>query len=119
MIKCYLEDKTLLVEILSRELDHHIARDVREEVDEILLKRQVNYIIFDFKLGFKEFFLCAQFVHVYVKHIYLNVLISVSFGGGILNLFDTDIFSPSSKPMTYAPFLCSSTVLCTISCKQQ
>lgn len=49
MIKCYLEDKTLLVEILSRELDHHIARDVREEVDEILLKRQVNYIIFDFK----------------------------------------------------------------------
>ena len=49
MIKCYLEDKTLLLEILSRELDHHIARDVREEVDEILLKRQVNYIIFDFK----------------------------------------------------------------------
>lgn len=49
MIKCYLEDKTLLVEILSAELDHHIARDVREDIDDILLKRQVNYIIFDFK----------------------------------------------------------------------
>lgn len=49
MIKCYLEKKTLLIEILATELDHHIARDVREEVDEILLKKQVNYIIFDFK----------------------------------------------------------------------
>ena len=49
MIKCYLEDKVLLVEILSKELDHHVARDIREEIDEILLKKQVNYIIFDFK----------------------------------------------------------------------
>lgn len=49
MIKCYLEDKTLLVEILSAELDHHIAQDVREDIDEILLKRRINYIIFDFK----------------------------------------------------------------------
>ena len=40
MIKCYLEDKTLLVEILSRELDHHVARDV---------KSQIDYIIFDFQ----------------------------------------------------------------------
>ena len=31
MIKCYLEDKTLLVEILSRELDHHVARDVNQK----------------------------------------------------------------------------------------
>lgn len=49
MIKCYLEDKTLLVEILSCELDHHVARDVREEVDMILMKKQVDYIIFDFQ----------------------------------------------------------------------
>ena len=49
MIKCYLEDKTLLVEILSSELDHHIARDVRTGVDEILMKKQVDYIIFDFQ----------------------------------------------------------------------
>ncbi|MEG0051495.1 MAG: anti-sigma F factor antagonist [Terrisporobacter sp.] len=49
MIKCYLEDRTLLVEILSAELDHHIAREVREDVDDILFKKQVNYIIFDFK----------------------------------------------------------------------
>lgn len=49
MIKCYLENKTLLVEILSRELDHHIARDVRIEVDEILMKKQIDYIIFDFE----------------------------------------------------------------------
>ena len=41
MIKCYLEDKTLLVEILSTELDHHVARDVREEVDAILMKKQI------------------------------------------------------------------------------
>ena len=49
MIKCYLEDKTLLVEILSSELDHHVARDVREEVDTILMKKQIDYIIFDFQ----------------------------------------------------------------------
>lgn len=49
MIKCYLENKTLLIEILSRELDHHVARDVRMEVDEILMKKQVDYIIFDFE----------------------------------------------------------------------
>ena len=49
MIKCYLEDKTLLVEILSTELDHHIAREVREEIDKILMKKQIFYIIFDFQ----------------------------------------------------------------------
>lgn len=49
MIKCYLEDKILLVEILSAELDHHVARDVREEVDSILMKKQIDYIIFDFQ----------------------------------------------------------------------
>ena len=49
MIKCYLEDKTLLVEILSRELDHHVARDVKSEIDEILMKKQIDYIIFDFQ----------------------------------------------------------------------
>ena len=49
MIKCYLENTTLLVEILSKELDHHIARDVRMEVDEILMKKHVDYIIFDFQ----------------------------------------------------------------------
>ena len=49
MIKCYLEDKTLLVEILSRELDHHVARYVKSEIDEILMKKQIDYIIFDFQ----------------------------------------------------------------------
>ena len=49
MIKCYVEDKTLLVEILSAELDHHVARDVRQEVDAILMKKQIDYIIFDFQ----------------------------------------------------------------------
>ena len=49
MIKCYVEDKTLLVEILSAELDHHVARDVRQEVDSILMKKHIDYIIFDFQ----------------------------------------------------------------------
>ena len=49
MIKCYLEDKTLLVEILSRELDHHISREVKLEIDDILMKKQIDYIIFDFQ----------------------------------------------------------------------
>ena len=49
MVKCYLEDKTLLVEILSTELDHHVARNVRMEVDEILMKKQIDYLIFDFQ----------------------------------------------------------------------
>lgn len=48
MIKCYVEDKTLLVEILSAELDHHIARDIRQEVDSVLMKKQIDFIIFDF-----------------------------------------------------------------------
>ena len=39
MIKCYLENKTLLIEILSKELDHHMARDVRElKLMDILIK---------------------------------------------------------------------------------
>ena len=45
MIKCYLENKTLLIEILSKELDHHVAREMRIEVDDILMKN----IIFDFE----------------------------------------------------------------------
>lgn len=49
MIKCYVEDKALLVEILSAELDHHVARDVRQEVDSILMKKHIDYIIFDFQ----------------------------------------------------------------------
>ena len=49
MIKCYVEDKILLIEVLSAELDHHVARDVREEVDSILMKKQIDYIIFDFQ----------------------------------------------------------------------
>ena len=49
MVKCYLEDKTLLVEILSRELDHHISREVKLEIDDILMKKQIDYIIFDFQ----------------------------------------------------------------------
>ena len=49
MIKCYLENKTLLIEILSKELDHHVAREMRIEVDDILMKKQVDYIIFDFE----------------------------------------------------------------------
>ena len=42
MIKCYLENKTLLIEILSKELDHHVAREMRIEVDDILMKKQVD-----------------------------------------------------------------------------
>ena len=49
MIKCYLENKSLLIEILSKELDHHVAREMRIEVDDILMKKQVDYIIFDFE----------------------------------------------------------------------
>ena len=49
MIKCYLEDKTLLVEILSRELDHHISREVKLEIDYILMKNKIDYIIFYFQ----------------------------------------------------------------------
>ncbi len=49
MIKCYLKDKTLLVEFTATELDHHIATYVRENVDEIIVRKNIKNIIFDFK----------------------------------------------------------------------
>lgn len=49
MIKCYLEDKTLLVQFTATELDHHIATYVRENVDEIIVRKNIKNIIFDFK----------------------------------------------------------------------
>ena len=49
MFKCYLEDKTLLVQFTATELDHHIATYVRENVDEIIVRKNIKNIIFDFK----------------------------------------------------------------------
>ena len=39
MIRCSLEEKNLIIEFLTSELDHHITNEVRDEID----------IIFDFK----------------------------------------------------------------------
>ncbi|MGL4911161.1 MAG: anti-sigma F factor antagonist [Romboutsia sp.] len=49
MIKCSLDEKNLFVEFKTTELDHHIASEVREEIDSVLLHKQVKNIIFDFK----------------------------------------------------------------------
>lgn len=49
MIKYSLEHKTLLINFMATELDHHIAGEVREKIDDILVSKQVKNIIFDFK----------------------------------------------------------------------
>lgn len=49
MIKYYLNDKTLIVQFTITELDHHIAASVKENVDEIIMLKNIKNIIFDFK----------------------------------------------------------------------
>ena len=49
MIQYNLEEKTLLIRFLVTELDHHIARNIREDIDEIISSKPINNIIFDFK----------------------------------------------------------------------
>ena len=49
MIKCSLEDKNLVIELMVTELDHHITNEVRDGIDNILNTRPIKNIIFDFK----------------------------------------------------------------------
>ncbi|WP_195940586.1 anti-sigma F factor antagonist [Romboutsia sp. 1001713B170131_170501_G6] len=49
MINYYLEQKTLTIEFLFTELDHHITNEVRDEIDNILLSKPIKNIIFDFR----------------------------------------------------------------------
>lgn len=49
MIKCSLDNRNLVVELLSRELDHHIAGEIREELDCIISQNNIKNIVFDFK----------------------------------------------------------------------
>ncbi|MGL4913544.1 MAG: anti-sigma F factor antagonist [Romboutsia sp.] len=49
MIKYSLDQKNLIIEFMSTELDHHITNEVRDEIDNILMSKPVKNIIFDFK----------------------------------------------------------------------
>ena len=49
MIRCSLEQKNLVIEFKTSELDHHITNEVRDEIDMILESKPVKNIIFDFK----------------------------------------------------------------------
>lgn len=50
MINCSLDNnRNLVVEFLCRELDHHIANEVREELDAIIAQNNIKNIVFDFK----------------------------------------------------------------------
>jgi stage II sporulation protein AA (anti-sigma F factor antagonist) len=49
MIKYSLDGKNLFVEFMATELDHHIASEVREDIDYVLLNKPIKNIIFDFK----------------------------------------------------------------------
>ena len=49
MIRCSLEEKNLVVEFLTSELDHHITNEVRDGIDNVLNSRPIKNIIFDFK----------------------------------------------------------------------
>jgi len=49
MIKYSLDQKNLVIEFMSTELDHYITNEVRDEIDNILISKSVRNIIFDFK----------------------------------------------------------------------
>lgn len=49
MIRCSLEEKNLIIEFLTSELDHYITNEVRDEIDIILDYKSIKNIIFDFK----------------------------------------------------------------------
>ena len=49
MINFSLDNKNLMVELLATELDHHIANEVREEIDYVIQDKQIKNIVFDFK----------------------------------------------------------------------
>ena len=49
MIRCSLEEKNLIIEFLTSELDHHITNEVRDGIDNVLNSRPIKNIIFDFK----------------------------------------------------------------------
>ena len=49
MIRCSLEEKNLVIEFLTSELDHHITNEVRDKIDFILDSKSVKNIVFDFK----------------------------------------------------------------------
>ncbi|MGL5694763.1 MAG: anti-sigma F factor antagonist [Peptostreptococcaceae bacterium] len=48
MVKYSLNNKNLVVKFDMTELDHHVSTTIREEIDEILLKKSVKNIVFDF-----------------------------------------------------------------------
>lgn len=49
MIKYSLDQKNLNIEFMATELDHHIANEVRDEIDDILISKSIKNIIFNFK----------------------------------------------------------------------
>ena len=49
MIRCSLEQKNLVIEFKTSELDHHITNEVRDGIDSVLNSRPIKNIIFDFK----------------------------------------------------------------------
>lgn len=49
MMNCSIDNRNLLVEFLYTELDHHIAEEVREEIDAIIAQHNIKNIVFDFK----------------------------------------------------------------------
>ena len=49
MIRCSLEEKNLIIEFLTSELDHHITNEVRDEID-IILDSKSSYLRHLFKI---------------------------------------------------------------------
>ena len=49
MIKVSLDQKNLVIEFMATELDHHIANEVRDEIDDILMSKPIKNIIFNFR----------------------------------------------------------------------
>ena len=45
MIRCSLEEKNLIIEFLTSELDHYITNEVRDEIDIILDSKSIKNIV--------------------------------------------------------------------------
>ena len=49
MVNYSLEHKNLYIEFMCSELDHHVANEIREEIDNLLSVNQVKNVVFNFE----------------------------------------------------------------------
>ena len=90
MIRCSLEQKNLVIEFLTSELDHHITNEVRDEIDIILDSKSIKNIIFDFKnIRFMDSSGIGGKVSVVNVNDRVKKIFNLSGMNKIINIYDT------------------------------